>query len=87
MNTLYLDFVGGPFDGHRQAMDTGDWELRDMVAFPVNENVLRLLAGEPTRPQQPVRSMAVYRLRPGEACYEFVGAWAPSDFNLDTSSL
>lgn len=83
---LCLSFVGGPFDGHDQPLDVEREELQEVVAFPVNENVLRLLSGSARGAQRPVRSMAVYRLD-GPRCYRFVGAWPPRDFHLEAAQL
>lgn len=81
-----LRFVGGPFDGYCQAVDCSGDELQELVAFPVNENVLKLLAGVARGAERPVRSMAIYRLE-GTLRYRFVGAWPPAAFHLDTALL
>lgn len=81
-----LSFIGGPFDGHRQPIDCAQDELQELVAFPVNENVLRLLAGVARGAERPVRSMAIYRLE-GQSHYRFVGAWPPGAFQLGSALL
>jgi cobyrinic acid a,c-diamide synthase len=55
-----IEFVGGPFDGHVQYVSLQPSELMELVTLPVNENVLRLVNGEPIGQRAAATSLATY---------------------------
>ena len=57
-----IEFVGGPFDGHRQAFAFSHEELSEVVMLPVNRNMLRMVKGQQTGPRAAASSVAVYEL-------------------------
>ena len=79
-----VQFVGGPFDGYRQAMSFPAEELGAIVAIPVNRNVLELLGGKRRRLKSPASSVALYELRTRGRTpqYHYVGAAAAEQFQL-----
>lgn len=83
---VLLEFMGGPFDGHRQAIAAKLDELVPTVALPVNDNVFRMLDGKLRGPAVPSPTVALYELR-SEACgwrYHFLGTRRAADFNLES---
>ncbi len=80
-----VEFVGGPFDGHRQATRASSGNWQDVIAIPVNGNVFRIMAGSPGASQSPVNSFALYELRKheGDYCYHFVGRKSPKEFGVE----
>ena len=81
-----VEFVGGPFDGHRQTVDASGDSEREVIAVPVNENVFRMLAGRPTLSRARPTSVAVYELRRqrGKYRYHFMGSETPSAFEVES---
>lgn len=71
-----VEFVGGPFDGHRLTLDASRRELIPLATFAVSTNVLRMLIGRLPGGIAPITSTAVYELqRDGLiARYRFVRA-------------
>ena len=76
-----IEFVGGPYDGHRQVLTTPPGELAEIVALPVSRDIFRLLHGETHGPVEPFTSVAVYQLEvlPTRLRHRFVGAASPND--------
>lgn len=79
-----VEFVGGPFDGHRQAIGRPSDGEQEVVAIPVNENVFRMLAGRPRLSRLEPTSVAVYELRRhrGEYRYYFMVSESPNAFEV-----
>ena len=79
-----VEFVGGPFDGHRQTIRPSSYGYREVIAIPVSENVFRALVGDPQRLNAAVSSIAVYELRKrlGVYRYHFAGARTPKEFQV-----
>lgn len=71
-----IEFIGGPFDGHRQMVSIPAASLADTVALPVSRNIFRLLAGHRSVPGEPATSIAIYELDElrGRQRYFFLGA-------------
>lgn len=71
-----IEFIGGPFDGHRQMVTIPAASLADTVALPVSRNIFRLLAGHRSVPGEVATSIAIYELDElrGRQRYFFLGA-------------
>jgi hypothetical protein len=83
---ICLTFHGGPLDGHTQTIDASADELIDTAAIPINENVFRMLDGQPRGPARPSRTFAVYELR-RDACgqsYHFLCFRRAADLNAES---
>jgi hypothetical protein len=76
---LEIEFVGGPYDGHRQVLSTPLGELAEIVALPVSRDIFRLLHGKTRGPVESITSVAVYQLEvlPTRLRHRFVGAASP----------
>ena len=78
--TREVEFLGGPLDGHRQAMHRE--QRHTVIAIPINPNVFRLLSGrQRTRRKSPASSVAIYQLKnsAGVYRYHFVETKSPRD--------
>jgi hypothetical protein len=73
---FWVEFVGGPFDGHVQAFPRAPENLVKTVAFPINANTLLVLNGEPSGPRVATTSVAFYELCETNHIwwYHFLGA-------------
>lgn len=82
-----VEFLGGPFDGHRLRIAAARDELAAVATFSVNKNVLQLLSGAAPGPIAPVTSTAVYQLEwtAGTARYRFLKAGQPSSVSTGPS--
>lgn len=81
---IFVEFVGGPFDGHSQSLAASEDELATTVALPVNDNVFRMLEGKLRGPARPSRTVALYVLsRDGNWRYHFLGSRMASELNLE----
>lgn len=59
---VMMEFVGGPYDGFCQLLDEFDGDLAPDFELPVQQNLIRVMAGEKPRSAQKVRTVAVYLL-------------------------
>ena len=78
---LEIEFIGGPYDGHKELCFTRPIDLcADLVWF-VCEDVFRLLDGKDSRPGASITSVALYELDEvnGACRYQFVGAVSVKD--------
>jgi hypothetical protein len=77
-----VEFIGGPYDGHRQLVRLSKRDCGEVLAIPVSAKVFRMLAGEPPEAESPASSVAVYQLRKHKRryCYHFVEAKTPENF-------
>ena len=84
-----VEFVGGPFDGHRQSIRLSTTEEQEVIAIPVHEKVLRQLAASPPVCSAFVTSVAIYELRQCKRKYhyQFLSANAPRDYDLEHHRL
>lgn len=84
MNVATIEFIGGPLDGYDYRASLPDEGLGDVVALPINQNVVRMLNGEGRGEVTGPSSVALYELdRQDEALrYQFVVAGAPTEFEL-----
>ena len=75
-----IEFIGGPFDGHRQTVSIPVTSLADTVALPVSRNIFRLLSGCNSVPGESTTSIAIYELEAlhGKQRYYFLGATSSS---------
>ena len=75
-----VEFLGGPFDGHRLRIAATRHELAAVATFSVNKNVLELLSGAAPGPVAPVTSTAIYQLEwtAGAARYRFLRSGQPN---------
>lgn len=87
--TKKVEFVGGPFDGHRQSLRISSKDWGERLAIPVSENVFRLLAGDSKGAQAPASSVAVYELRDHKRkyYYYFVEARSPEEYELQNQKV
>jgi len=71
-----VEFIGGPFDGHRQPISIPPTALASMAAFPISHNIFRLLNNEADVPDAPPSSLAIYELAvvDEQPRYHFLGA-------------
>jgi hypothetical protein len=83
-HSCVIEFIGGPFDGHVQSVSLPPRELIDVVALPVNSNVLHMVNGEPVGEKSPASSIAVYERDSATAPprYRYVGATRAEQFCL-----
>jgi hypothetical protein len=81
-NFFWVEFVGGPFDGHVQAFPKAPENLVRTVAFPINANTLPVLNGESPGPRAPTTSVAFYELceTNGVWWYHFLGSKSPQEW-------
>ena len=84
MANYFIEFVGGPFDGHLQPVSVAPKHLAAHAAVPVSEKVFRLLEGKPIDGESVITSVAVYRLyeSAGVCRYQFVIAKSPADLHV-----
>ena len=59
---ILMEFIGGPYDGFAQILDDLEGELAPDFEMPVQQNLIRVMAGDTTRFAHKVRTVAVYRL-------------------------
>ena len=57
-----VEFIGGPLDGYQHPLPFSTDALATTVGLDVNQDVIRILGGEPERPIGTATSIAVYRL-------------------------
>jgi hypothetical protein len=82
-----IEFIGGPFDGHSQAVHALPASYRSTLALPVNENVFRMLEGRETGPARLSPTVALYELDDdlhidGERQYRYLGTRPAAEFGL-----
>ena len=81
-----IEFIGGPFDGHTQAVYALPPSYRSTLALPVNENVFRMLEGKETGPACLSPTVALYELfdQPvdGERQYRYIATRPAAEFGL-----
>jgi hypothetical protein len=79
---FWVEFVGGPFDGHLQAFPCAPEGRVKTCAFPINANTLPVLTGEPPGPKAPITSVAYYELcvTSGVWWYHFLGSKSPEEW-------
>jgi hypothetical protein len=66
---LEIEFIGGPYDGHKEPCFTWPADLPADVVWLVCENVFRLLDRRDHRPGGSITSVALYQLGVGNcAC-------------------
>jgi hypothetical protein len=81
---IVLEFIGGPLDGHCQPVVADHDELILTAAIPVNENVFRMLDGQPRGPARPSRTFALYELHKEHGYrYCFLGFRTAADLNAE----
>ena len=81
---LSIEFIGGPFDGHRQTVIAPLHGAGGRLALPVNENVFRMLEGAVVGPARRTPTVAVYELHRDDECqYRFVGSRPAAEFGLE----
>jgi len=79
-----VEFIGGPFDGHRQVVAVPLEDLATPVALPINENVFRMLDGQGRGPAAPSQTVALYELRTDNGGrYFYLGSRPAVEFNLE----
>ncbi len=74
--SILVEFIGGPFDGHRQMLSLPADSLAETVALPVSRNIFQMLAGHSHAVEAPVTSVAIYELEvlDDRRRYFFLGA-------------
>ncbi|HTN76637.1 MAG TPA: hypothetical protein VL096_15360 [Pirellulaceae bacterium] len=83
-NRYQVEFVGGPLDGHLQAITVPVHELNETATFPITRNLFRLLGRRSGGKPHPVTSVAIYQLEYSQSAqtdlqprYRFQNAAAP----------
>jgi hypothetical protein len=78
-----IQFIGGPYDGHRQPFTDPPIIMR--LTLPVNENMLPLLEGKEPGPPTPTLTFARYALRKVEGGwqYHFVESVSTKEIDLE----
>ena len=78
-----VEFIGGPYDGHRQLARLSKRDCGEVICIPVSANVFHMLSGEPPEAQSLASSVAVYQLRKHGSIYhyQFVEAKTPEEFS------
>ena len=71
----FIQFIGGPLDGHRQEV-TETKPLPVVLHLEISRNTYRHLVDQPLKPDEPTTSRATYELR--ESDYRFVAARKPA---------
>ena len=61
-----IEFIGGPYDGHKEPCLTRAVHLPADVVWCVCEDAFRLLEGEESQPGGSITSVAFYELETGE---------------------
>jgi hypothetical protein len=74
MSTNSIEFIGGPYDGHRQPPPA---RLDERLSIEVSRDVFAVLEGR-SGWGAPVTSVAVYDLDGRRGAYRFVGSLAPA---------
>jgi hypothetical protein len=71
-----VEFIGGPFDGHRQPISIPLTALAAMAAFPISRNIFHLFDGVSREPDAPTTSLAIYELAvvDEQPRYHFLGS-------------
>ena len=71
-----IEFIGGPYDGHKEPCLTQTARLPADVVWCVCDDAFRMLEGEESQPGGSITSVAVYRLAVthGAPLYRFAGA-------------
>jgi hypothetical protein len=83
--TCEIRFIGGPLDGYRETRPPGQVGLAEVLAVPINSNLLTALVGERRGPKKPASSVAVYELQilDGVVEYRFVGQTTARQLRLE----
>lgn len=81
MREILIEFVGGPFDGHKQPVPVPRGGLQGRLLLPVNEDIFRVIAGEKPTGTGTTTSFAVYRVEVAgdRVRCRFVGAKSPGE--------
>ena len=81
-----VEFIGGPYDGHRQSARVSKRDCGEVISIPVSVNVFRMLSGEPPGAELPASSVAVYQLRKDKSgyYYHFIQVKTPEEFGATT---
>ncbi len=76
----FIQFFGGPLDGHRQDLSARKKPLPTLLHLEISRNTYRLLGNQPLKPDAPTTSLAIYELRTvnGVDRYGFVAAKKPA---------
>ena len=84
LRVLEIEFLGGPYDGHKEPCFAQPVHLPADVVWLVCEDVFRLLAGEDYHLGGSITSVALYELEQANgACrYRFAGAISGREFTL-----
>jgi len=72
----FIQFIGGPLDGHRQDFSEREQPLPTVLHLEISRNTYRQLANEGLEPDAPTTSRATYELSTGN--YRFVAARKPA---------
>ena len=59
---IMMELIGGPYDGFSQILSDLEGDLAPEFEMPVQQNLIRVMSGQPRRPTHKVRTVAVYDL-------------------------
>ena len=80
-----IEFIGGPYDGHKEPCLTRPVHLPAHVVWFVCEDVFRLLDGKDHHPGGSITSVALYELEVGSSAFRYRFASAISVKGLTDS--
>ncbi len=85
LRTNQVEFFGGPFDGHVHMIRSIEDHLAQLIAVPVNRNVIEWLSGNSGEEESQATSVAVYILEslPEGIRYSFQGTVPPELFQME----
>lgn len=64
-----IEFIGGPYDGHKQRLESGC--PAEVVAWMVCRDAFRLLSGDESRSGRPITGVAIYELRLVQGLFQY----------------
>ena len=82
-----MEFIGGPLDGLREPITPLVAEGAELIALPINSNVIRIVSTGLGGTKRPATSVAIYEFagigpETGRRNYGYVGPAAVQAFNL-----
>ena len=66
-----IEFIGGPYDGHKEIVVTRPIHLPADVGWFVCEDIFRMINGKDSRPCGSITSVALYELAVKDDSYEY----------------
>ncbi|HUY31775.1 MAG TPA: hypothetical protein VMV69_03275 [Pirellulales bacterium] len=75
----FVEFIGGPLDGHRSQVPAAPERLETTLKVPISRNIFQVMDGKAPRPAAFPTSTAIYDLDGGGVLprYSFIKALSP----------